>query len=297
VIVTGTREALALDESEVDGIGAVQVVEVREVRSVAAGNAAGVRAAAAPVVVFAEDHSFPDPGWAAALIEAHRGPWAAVGPVVANANPSSAVSWADFVVGYGPWAEPHESGVMHDLPGHNCSYKRAVLLACGDDLEERLNAECVLHWELRDRGHLLYLESAARTSHVNFSRLSSWLAAAFFQGRTFAAERVRGEGWGPARRLAYAAAAPLIPLVRMRRGLRDLRRTGAGHWLLARVLPAALLGLSVSALGEALGYAAGPGDAPRQISRFEFRRDLHVRTRDRALFEPASPEARPRSRS
>jgi len=43
----------------------------------------------------------------------------------------------------------------------------------------------------------------------------------------------------------------------------------------------------VSAIGEALGYAAGPGDAPRRISMFEFRRDLHVRRRDRALFAGA----------
>jgi hypothetical protein len=288
VIVARSLEALELDEEELEGFHGFRVVELGRVRSVAAGNAAGVRAASAPVVAFAEDHSFPDPDWAAALIEAHRGPWAAVGPVVVNANPGSAVSWADFMLGYGPWLEPSPGGVVDYLPGHNSSYKRALLLELGSELEERLNAECVLHWDLRRRGHRLYLEPAARTFHVNFSRLRSWLSAAFLQGRTFAAERVRSEGWGPARRLAYAAAAPLIPLIRLRRSVRDLRRLERRP-LLARILPATALGLLVSALGEAFGYTAGPGDAPERISSFEFHRDRHVSNRDRALFTDAPP--------
>src|SRR5690242_14508964 len=40
-----------------------------------AAKAHGVRLAAAPVVVFLEEHCRARPGWAAALIEAHRGPW------------------------------------------------------------------------------------------------------------------------------------------------------------------------------------------------------------------------------
>jgi glycosyltransferase involved in cell wall biosynthesis len=286
VIVACSREALELDEEELAGLHGFRVVELARVKSVAAGNAAGVKAASAPVVVFAEDHSFPDPEWAAALIEAHRGPWAAVGPVVVNANPGSAVSWADFMLGYGPWLEPSPGGVVDYLPGHNSSYKRALLLELGSELEERLNAECVLHWDLRRMGHRLYLEPAARTFHVNFSRLPSWLRATFLQGRTFAAERARSEDWGLARRLAYAAAAPLIPPIRLRRSLRDLGRLDRRPQL-ARILPATVLGLLVSALGEALGYTAGPGGAPERISSFEFHRDRHVTGRDRALFTDA----------
>ena len=59
----------------------------------------------APIVALAEDHCFPEPGWADALIRAHQGPWAVVGPVVRNANPATIVSWCDFVIGYGPWME------------------------------------------------------------------------------------------------------------------------------------------------------------------------------------------------
>jgi hypothetical protein len=288
VIVASSRDGLDLDERELEGFHGFQVVELDTVRSVAAGNAAGVRAASAPVVVFAEDHSYPEPGWAEALIAAHREQWAAVGPVVANANPRSAVSWADFLPGYGPWLDPTPSGAVSYLPGHNSSYKRDLLLGLGADLDPMLNAESVLHWELRARGHRLYLESEAKTRHFNFSRLSVYLRATFLHARTFAAERARGGRWGPLRRLAYAGAWPLIPLVRVRRVFRDLRRARE-HGVFPRVLPPVALGLTVSALGEATGYLLGPGDAPEKVSAYEFHRDRHVTRLDRAEMARAVP--------
>src|SRR5437867_12164339 len=53
-----------------------QLVSAGAVTSVARANAAGVRVARAPIVALGEDHCFPEPGWAEALIAAHRGPWA-----------------------------------------------------------------------------------------------------------------------------------------------------------------------------------------------------------------------------
>ena len=74
---------------------------------------------------------FPEAGWAAALIAAHEGPWAVVGPAIRNANPATVVSWCDFVVGYGPWMDPVEAGPAPFLPGHNSCYKKAILLEYG----------------------------------------------------------------------------------------------------------------------------------------------------------------------
>jgi len=39
-----------------------------------------------------------------------------------NANPDSIVSWADFLIGYGPWAAPIARHEPEYLPGHNSSY-------------------------------------------------------------------------------------------------------------------------------------------------------------------------------
>jgi hypothetical protein len=54
-----------------------------------------------------------------------------------------------------------------------------------------------------------------------------------------------------------------------------------------RLLPALTTSLVVSALGEAVGYAFGPGEAPQKVARYEFRRDLHVTDGDRRALETA----------
>lgn len=146
VIVATRRDALRPDTEVLAVFPRHSLVEIGEFVSLGAANAAGVRAAMAPLVVLAEDHCFPDPEWAEQLIRAHEGPWAAVGPAVRNANPATAVSWADLFVGYGPWLEPVERRDVPFLPGHNSSYKRALLLECGDRLDALLTVETVLHW-------------------------------------------------------------------------------------------------------------------------------------------------------
>ena len=282
VIVAPSANDLAPDISELGAFGSFRVVEAGAVESVARANAAGVRAAVAPVVVFVEEHSFPQPGWAEAIIAAHRRDWAAVGPVVLNANPSSPVSWADYLIGYGKWLDRKAGAEIDFLPGHNTSYKRDLLLAYGTRLEAMLEAECVLHWDLRARGHRLYLEPAAKVAHLNFSHLSSWVRVHYYNGRVFAAARARP--WGPLRRLLFAGGSPLIPVVRLWRILRDLRRAHPPLGIPPLVLPALLLGLILDAVGQMLGYAFGPGQSSRGLAALEFHRLDHVAPRDRAAL-------------
>ena len=292
LVVVGVSDArCALPPDLAAAFWAERFVPVGSLGSIARANAAGVRAARAPVVALAEDHCFPEPEWAAALVEAHQGPWAAVGPALANANPGTAVSWADFLIGYGPWAEPIASGEAPFLPGHNSSYKREVLLGYGDRLEAALEAETVLHLDLRARGHRLFLCSAARARHVNFSLLRSWLRVQVHNGRVFAG--ARAEGWSAPRRALYAAASPLIPLVRLRRCARVARRLGPAHPRARRALPVLAVGLALDGAGQMLGYALGAGSSGRALARFEFRRIDHVRGADRAAFAAPGPVARP----
>jgi hypothetical protein len=177
VIVAPSKGGLHLDHGEIKEFLQCRVVEVDEVQSIAEGNAAGVRQASAPVVALAEDHSYLDPSWAAALIEAHRHAWAAVGPAVHNANPKSVTSWADFLIAYGPWSEPVTAGEVEHLPGHNSSYKREILLDYGPGLEAMLGAESILHWDLRAREYRLFLAPKAKIAHLNFGLLSSLIQA------------------------------------------------------------------------------------------------------------------------
>ncbi len=279
VFVAPSVSTLGLDDSELRDFHRVRVVEIGALTSTAKARAAGVRQANAPVVALVEDHSFPANGWAEALIQAHRQPWAAVGPVVANANPQSLISWANLIIEYSEWLDPCPAGVAEHLPGHNGTYKRALLLEYGDQLEAMMEAESILQWDLRARGYELYLEPAAKTHHQNFSSSFSWVLLRFHVGRLFAASRARG--WSPLRRLVYTAGAPIIPLVRLVRIVRQLRRPGRKRDLLPRVLPALIAGLVFDGAGEMVGYALGAGGAMRKLSDMEFHRERHLCRRDK----------------
>jgi hypothetical protein len=257
---------------DLDGFHSVSVVEWDTPGSAAAARAAGVSAARAPVVAMAETHCFPDPGWADALIAAHRGPWAAVGPEIANENPDRMSSWANLYVDYAAWVAPTR-GPADDLPGHNSSYKRALLLEYGGELGRLLESESIMHWDLRSRGHRLFVEPEARVRHRNITKTRDALVEHFYNGRCFGG--LRSRHWPVARRALYAAASPLIPAIRLARIIRRLRRTGRGN-ILPGALPMIVACLVVHAAGELTGYATGSGDAARRMAPYELHRNRYV---------------------
>ncbi len=287
VIVAPSEDRLNLVSSELNGFMKARVVEVGDIESIAWGNAAGIRQATAPVVVLAEDHSYPDPSWAEALIRAHRQPWAAVGPVVRNANPESAVSWADLLIGYGPWLDPTPAGIVNHLPGHNSSYKRGVLLEYGDKLESFLEAETVLHWDLRSRGFQIYLEPEAKISHINFSLLSSWIRVQFIAGKYFAASR--SINWPLFKRIMYTVATPLIPFIRFSRTILNMYKPGRLQNLplsmKLRIFVAMILGLILDGAGQSAGYVMGYGNSKEKMLNYEFHRYRHLSRNDKVLYD------------
>jgi hypothetical protein len=277
VVVAPERARLALDEGETAGLHSHRILTVPDLTSVAWARAPGVRHARAPIVALAETHSYPERDWAERLLATHEQGWAAVGPAVDNANPDSRVSWANVLLDYGRWLWPTPGGEIDDLPGHNSSYKRALLVDYGPKLETMLEAETFLHEDLRRRGHRLCQEAAARISHLNVTKPSSWFVERFESGRLFAASRSRG--WSPLRRAAYAAGSPLIPLVRLPRILGHARRAGVHRTL--GVLGYAVLSASlvVSATGELVGYVSGAGKSMLRLLDIELDRERHQRVR------------------
>jgi hypothetical protein len=282
VIVAPSIAALGVDAAEFTAFRGIRLVEVDEIKSTGRAIAAGVREATAPVVTYAEEHAYPAPGWAEALIKAHGQPWAAIGVGLANANPSNMISWASLFTDFGPWVEPAKAGEISHLPWHHVAYKRAVLMEYGPKLEAMLETESILHKDLQARGYRLYLESAAKTDHVNISLLSSYVAAEFNGARMFAANRARNTKWPVFWRVFYISKIPVIPFVRLQRVVQHILRSGRGRELLPRILPALIAGLVADALGQLTGYAFGPGNAAQRRVSFELKRCQHVTELDRA---------------
>jgi len=287
VFVLPSELPFASDDPRLRDFAAVRIVRTGSMDSTARARALGISAATAPVIVLTEDHSLPDPDWAEALMRAHRDRWAVVGPAVKNGNPLSLLSWANFLIEYSEWLDPAPSGEVSHVPGHNSAYKKDVLLIYGEDLDRWLETESLLHWDLRSRGYRLYLESSARTQHLNFSRFFSSVALRFNAGRLFAG--MRGAHWNVVRRLGYAAGSPLIPLVRLYRILRELRLPGRPTHLILPLLPLFLILLGIDAFGEMVGYLAGPGAAAHRIARVDFHREHFMNRRDQERLATENP--------
>lgn len=268
LVVVAPAPPPPLDDRAVVGFHGHQVVALdRTEFSSAEALAAGVQEARAPIVALCEDHCFPEPTWAENLLAAHRQPWAVVGPVLRNANPENLVSWADFFVGYGEWVFPSVSGSRKHLPGNNSSYKREILLAYGADLARKLEAETLLHWELRNQGYQLYLQADAVSRHINFTRLITAIRLNWWQGWSFGA--LRTASWPWRRRLPWVLASPLIPAVRLRRVYREVRKPGRFHGSLPGLVAVLSLILLSDGIGQMLGCAFGLGDADLRVTQFE----------------------------
>ena len=239
-----------------------------------------VQRAGAPVVAFGENHAFPEPGWAEALIEAHKGPWAGVGSVITNANPGSINSWAQLYMTYGRWTEPLVAGEVEDIPGHNSSYKRSVLLEYGGQLKHKLIRTNIMHLDLRSRGYRLYMEPKAKVNHINISKNMSILVDLFYNGRLYTAALAFDKRWSLPKRIFNACIEPLIMLKYFRGTLQHISRSGNWDKLIPDTLPIIASGLTAHFLGKLIGYAAGFGNVQRRINSYEYDRFKYITAQD-----------------
>lgn len=268
ILVTRSRTSLASFEQSPGSLHALRIVEWQTAGSAGAAKAVGVLASTAPVVAFAEDHSYPDRHWAEALLGAHReGRYAAVGPVVSNANPISAVSVACFLVYYGMYMTAGQAGEAQHLPGNHSSYRREILTEYGARLPQMLESEIVLHRDLLGKGMRLHQEPAAQVYHLNYSTIGPAVREYYLASRVLAAERCRS--WSSMRRRLYAGGSPLLPALRLLRIFGQARAARLGWTTMAAAIAPSLVILGAGAAGEMLGYGLGQGSATRGLARFE----------------------------
>ncbi|MEO6525184.1 MAG: glycosyltransferase [Gemmatimonadaceae bacterium] len=282
VVVAATRDAIDSVALGADAFAAFRVVAVGPITKRGAAAAAGVMAATSAVVALIEDHSFPEPGWAAALVAAHDGPWSGVGPVVENANVLSTMSWVNFILSYGVFSGEQEPGEREILPWHNSAYKRRALDPFADRLGDLLEWEGQLQDALRASGSALYLEPRARTRHMNVSRFDSTLGLNLQRGRLLGAQRAEREGWPSWRRLAQAAAFPIFPFLQLRHAASRIREMPIPRELAAKVHAGLFATLCVMAAAEAWGLVLGAGDAVARMEDYELHRDRHLTGADLA---------------
>ena len=254
VMVLPADKAHEIDRSRLAGFAASRVVTVPSILPMPPARAAGVRAATAPVVFIGETHSYPQPEFAAAIIDAHKGPWDVVVPGLDNANPALARSWASFLLDYGYWMAGLPAAQVVSGPTWNASYKAHTLLEMGSSLDGALSSGDELPMALRARNRKFYFEPRARITHVNLES-RGWIDERYLSGLVVGANRKKR--FSLSRRIAYFFGSPLIPFVLIYRNAATMRHLYGEKRLPAGTAVAVAAGAVIRSAGEAVGYLFG----------------------------------------
>lgn len=221
----------------------------------------GVLRARGRLVAILEDHARVDPGWAASLMQAHKGPWGAVGGPVENGK-AGLLNWAVYFCEYAAYMAPLVEGATVDLPGNNIAYKRPHLLRHARILEEG-KWESWINDRLRADGVLIASTNAMVVHHIKPFRLGNFLTQRFHFARSYAGMRRTSQAWP--KRLVYgfgSFALPALLSIRVARTVLSKRRH-LGRFLLAS--PLVGLFFIVGACGEMVGYLIGSGASLEKV--------------------------------
>ena len=300
VLIGPSAERMQVDEAALVPFHSVRIVELGEIRITGHATAAGIRAASAPYVAYGEQHSYAEPHLAETVIRALDQGYVAVGWALKIANPGL-VGWAHLYLQFAPGVAPVPPGETDRLIGHHTAYRRDVLMALGDRLEDVMCMEIVFHLDLTARGERLYLCGEVASRHVQISDMRVLLHQELTMQRVFACTRVEIMGWGWGKRLLYAAAFPLIPVLRVRRALKALARAPERRRrLMPRVALVMFAAASAGAIGEATGYLFGgkrralERAMPWELDRYAYLGATDAaRPRDAAPAPPVTSPARP----
>lgn len=243
--------------------------------------AAGVMACCTPYLVFAEDHCFPQPDCAEAMLRRLKEGYTGVGPVVLNHNPLTWISQADYCLNYGSFGPQQRGGPVQTIAPHQSAYQTAALQQLNIDLPGLLELDTHLVSRLHADGARFHVEPSARVAHTNLSRPKAHWASQFNGNRVYGASRMRYQRWSLVRRSLYSAAWPAIAGLRLFRACRSLRRRR--DWC---VFPFLVVGALVAALGEATGYFTGEGESLARRCDEEMDRYSGVINAERHLLMP-----------
>lgn len=213
-------------------------------------------------VAVIEDHVIVPPGWARALLDAQAGADVVVGGAVENAAVDRTVDWAAFLCEYSHCILPLPEGRVDWVTGNNVIYPRALL----DRYESALGRgqwENRLHDAMRRDGVPLVCRPQISVGHKKHYTVGEYLSQRYLYARSYAGVRVADASLP--KRLGYGVAALALPPLLMYRTVSRVLSKGRHRAELVRSLPLLAMFVVSWALGEMVGYVAGPGDSLAKV--------------------------------
>ena len=198
----------------------------------------------------------PAAGWVAGARRAiAEGVPAFFGPVTIPQGGAGQVL-VEYLLEYAQFARPIAAG-MGEVPGNNLVFRRDLLRA--DDLRDQQFHKVFFVARLKRQGLAPRLRDEVEVIYEKRYRRLHYLSRRFAHGRTYAALRSAGKGFGF--RVLRALTSPALPFLRLFRITNSLRGKAALQGALLRRAAYALAAETAWSFGECAGYlSAKPGD-------------------------------------
>lgn len=220
----------------------------------------GLNRARGRKIALIEDHCTVGPGWLAAIEKGLAAGHGAVGGPIDNGLVERIYDWSLYLCEYSEYMPPLPEGPAAALLAANVSYNREALWACRATWQEAFYDNEV-HDALRAAGYQIHLAAEACVASHLAMTLPQAMSHLFAGGRRFGGYRKSMSS--PARRLFWACASPLVPLVWLGRIMRRVAARRPGRLpTLALGLPYAACMLLAWAAGEAVGYLSRVPSTP-----------------------------------
>jgi glycosyltransferase involved in cell wall biosynthesis len=229
---------------------------IPELRAIAIGAAHG------RALAVIEDHVIVPPGWARDLLAALESDDMVVGGAIENAATERVVDWAAFLCEYSHCITPLPEGPSDWLPGNNVIYPRSLLARYRAVLGGG-RWENQLHDAMRRDGVALIFRPRIAVGHKKHYTVAEYVSQRYLYARSYAGARVAGAP--RVKRLAYGAAAAALPPLLFYRTVSRVMSKRRHRAELLRSLPLLAVFVVSWALGEMVGYVAGPGDSLAKV--------------------------------
>ena len=241
---------------------AARVIEAGAETTIPDLRAMAIATARGRALAVIEDHVIVPPGWAKALLAELNGDRMVVGGAIENAATERLVDWAAFLCEYSHCITPLPDGPSDWLPGNNVVYPRALLTEYRNVLGGG-RWENHLHDAMRRDGVALVFRPRITVGHKKHYTVGEYVSQRYLYARSYAGARVANAP--RAKRLAYGAAALALPPLLFYRTVTRVLAKRRHRAELVRSLPLLAVFVVSWALGEMVGYVAGPGDSLAKV--------------------------------
>ena len=216
---------------------------------------AGIDVSRGEVIALLVDSCIPGRDWVRQILQAHQSDCAVIGGAIDLAPTLGTVDSAIYFCRYSRYMPPFTAASVDDLPGNNCSYKRAALAGLEDEMADGF-WETFVHHRMRERGDRLLCLPDILVHYVGSASGVSFLRVRFRHGCKFAARRAKELNW--LQRTLRAIVFPVVPFVMLARIAMRVWRNRRYRARFFSCVPVLLIFLMAWSTGECVGYILGP---------------------------------------